>query len=134
MDETTKKYTLRDLEAHDAFAMSKIINGIGVSEFATVFNKDNIRKIASNQAQEIESDDEMAEAIGIDVFIEIAGIVLKNVGKCEQDLYAFMASLAGIKPRDIEHMPMNEFFDMIVEIVQKHEFKDFMQVASKLFK
>lgn len=134
MDETTKKYTLRDLEARDVFAMSKIINGIGIAEFAAVFNKDNIRKITADQGNKKESGDEMLEAIGFDVFIELASIVLKNVGKCEQDLYAFMASLAGIKPIEIERMPMNDFAEMIIEIVQKREFGDFIQVVSKLFK
>ena len=129
--ETETKYQLRDLEARDVFAMSKIINGIGIAEFKTVFNRDKIAGIVGGSENK---GDELLQEVGIDVFLDIAGIIMKNISKCDKDLYKFIASLADIQPQQVEHMPMNDFFEVIIEIVQKREFADFMQVVSKLFK
>lgn len=132
METTTqvKKYQLRQLQASDVFIMTRILHAIGVQEFKRVFNDDFV-----NSAVQInEGEAEITAAVGLDIFFEIAGIVMGNMAKCENDIYTFLASLSGQEIEQIKKLPMDIFAEMIIDIVQKDEFKDFMKVVSKLFK
>lgn len=124
--EEGKAYALRALEAGDVFTMSKILKSIGVQEFKGLF-------VNNYSAFTSDSEEEVVQ-LGLEVFLDIAGIVLGNLPKCEGDVYAFISSLSGMKEEEIKHLPMNTFLDIIVDIISKEEFKDFMKVVSKLFK
>lgn len=127
--ENEKGYTLRDLQAKDVFLMSKIIGAIGIDQFKYAFSSDFINSIAEGAEGK-----DVASAVGVEMFFEIAGIVMNNLSECEKDVYAFVSSLSGIPVKDVEALPMNMFFDIIIDIVKKDEFKDFIGVVSKLFK
>ena len=130
--ETTmeKKYELRQLQASDVFIMARILHSIGIDEFKHVFNADFVNAAVQNS----EGEAEITVAVGLDIFFEIAGIVMGNMEKCEKDVYSFLGSLSGMESKDIESLPMDTFVEMIIDVVQKDEFKDFMKVVSKLFK
>ena len=130
--ETTmeKKYELRQLQASDVFIMARILHSIGIDEFKYVFNADFVNAAVQNS----EGEAEITVAVGLDIFFEIAGIVMGNMEKCEKDVYSFLGSLSGMESKDIESLPMDTFVEMIIDVVQKDEFKDFMKVVSKLFK
>ncbi len=126
-----KEYTLRNLQARDVFIMSKIIGAIGIEEFKYAFSADFINSITSD----LNGDEkDITSAVGVEMFFEIAGIVVSNLPKCEKDVYAFISSLSGIPAKDVETLPMNTFFQIIIDVVKKDEFKDFIGVVSKLFK
>ncbi len=126
-----KEYTLRNLQAKDVFLMSKIIGAIGIEEFKYAFSADFINSITSD----LNGDEkDVASAVGVEMFFEIAGIVVNNLPKCEKDVYAFISSLSGIPAKEVETLPMNTFFQIIIDVVKKDEFKDFIGVVSKLFK
>lgn len=124
-----KTYTLRALEAKDVFLMSKIIGAIGIKEFKDCFESDAIKSMITNP-----DDEEAVASVGVAVFLDIAEIILNNLPKCEKDVYTFLGNLSGMTPEQIESLPMNTFFEMLIDVIQKEEFKDFMQVVSKLFK
>ena len=125
------EYTLRNLQAKDVFIMAKIIGAIGIEEFKYVFSADFINSITSD----LNGDEkDITSAVGVEMFFEIAGIVVNNLPKCEKDVYAFISSLSGIPAKDVETLPMNTFFQIIIAVVKKDEFKDFIGVVSKLFK
>lgn len=128
--EEQKAYTLRALEAKDVFLMSKIVGAIGINEFKDCFNPDSFKGVIDSADN---SDDAVME-VGMAVFFDIAGIVFNNLPKCEKDVYKFLGNLSGMDTKQIESLPMNTFIEMIIDVVQKEEFKDFMQVVSKLFK
>lgn len=117
-----KKFELRKLCAKDIFVMVKIISKIGISEFKNCFKVN--AKIKSNMD---------LSAIGLEVIIEMAGIVLGNLPKCESDIYSFLADLSGKKPKEIAELEMSEFAEMIEEVLTKDEFKDFFTVVLKYF-
>lgn len=125
------EYTLRSLQAKDVFIISKIIGAIGIEEFKYAFSADFINSITSD----LNGDEkDIASAVGVEMFFEIAGIVVNNLPKCEKDVYAFISSLSGIPAKYVETLPMNTFLQIIIDVVKKDEFKDFIGVVSKLFK
>lgn len=126
------EYTFRTLTSKDIFPMSKIISKIGVKEFKECFESDAIKALVKNAAKDGEKAD--TSAVGLIVLIDIAGVILSHLSDCERDIYSFLASVTGLKVSDIENAPMGDFAEMIVELVKKEEFKNFIGVASKLFK
>lgn len=128
--EEGKAYALRALEAKDVFLMSKIISTIGINEFKGIVQSDAIKSAISGK--EVTAD--LAASVGITVMLDIANVILGNLSKCEKDIYAFLSGLSGIDKKRIESMPMNTFVEMVIDVIQKEEFKDFIGVVSKLFK
>ena len=125
--ETAEKlYTLRPLEASDVFVMSKIIHAVGIEEFKKCFQPDIVKNMMEQ--------DKGAEEVGFEVFFGIVGVITGNLPKCEKDIYKLLAGLSGMTEAQIKALPMNEFFEMIIEVIRKEEFKDFLLVVSKLFK
>lgn len=124
-----KEYTLRALEAKDVFLMSKIIGAIGIKEFKECFESDEIKSMITNP-----DDEEAVASVGVAVFLDIVEIVFNNLPKCEKDVYTFLSNLSGKDVEQIESLPMNTFIEMIIDVIQKEEFKDFIKVVSKLFK
>lgn len=66
--------------------------------------------------------------------LDIGGIILGNLYKCENDIYNFLGRIANVNVEEIKALSMAEFADLVIEIVKKPEFKDFFSVVSKLFK
>ena len=116
---------MRKLCSKDIFPMSKIISKIGFSELKTCFESDSVQKMVKKKD---------VEAAGMAVMIDIAGIIIGNLSKCETEIYSFLADLTGLKVVDIQEASLAEFAEMIIDLVKKDEFKDFIGVVSKLFK
>lgn len=124
-----KAYTLRALEAKDVFLMSKIIGNIGIREFKNSLDSDEIKALIDSS-----DDNEATASVGAAVFLDMAEIVLSNLPRCEEDVYAFLGNLSGMNAQCIKSLPMNTFVEMIIDVIQKEEFKDFIKVVSRLFK
>lgn len=121
---------MRKLCSKDIFPMCTIISKIGVKEFKSCFQNDEITKIM-NAGKEGE---DVTSVVGVAVFIDMAGIVLSNIDKCEKDIYSFLASVSETDIEVLQEMPISDFVEMIVEFFQKEELKDFMKVVSKFLK
>ena len=126
---TEKKYTLRKLEAKDIAPMASILSKIGLKEVKNCFSPDDMKAIAGG-----ESGIEAVGAVGVSVAFEIAGVILGNYERCQNDVFSFLASLSGMDIKQIESLPLGTFTEMVFDVVKKEEFKDFMKVVSKLFK
>lgn len=120
------EYELRTLCSKDIFPMFKIISAIGVREFKECFSSDDVKKAASENPD--------YAAVGMGIFIDIAGIVMSNVPKCENEIYTFLTNISNLTRKQIEEMSISDFAQMIIDVIQKPEFKDFIGVVSKLFK
>lgn len=119
-----KKYTLRDLRADDMFAMLRIINKIGLKDVKECFNSVEVRQ-AIGEAKG--ADDALASAIGMQIMLDVVALLVSKLPDCEKELYEFLASLSGMKAKDIAALSMTEFYDMVMEVFQKDDFKDFFQ-------
>ena len=126
---TEKKYTLRKLEAKDIAPMASILSKIGLKEVKNCFSPDDMKAIAGG-----EGGIEAVGALGVSVAFEIAGVILSNYERCQNDVFSFLASLSGMDIKQIESLPLDTFTEMVIDVVKKEEFKDFMKVVSKLFK
>lgn len=128
-----KTYELRNLEADDLFIVINIINKIGIKEFKACFESEEVKSAVLNMAKKTDDSADVV-SIGVSVAFDIATILLANIGKCKNDIYALLAHLSGMKEKEIAKLPVKTFTSMVVDLVQKEEFADFFQDAVKLFK
>lgn len=132
MSEAT--YTLRSLQGADIFPMSAIIKKIGVKEFKNAFQDEEIKDLVKSINSGEISKDAAANQAGMAVILNIVDVVLGNLPRAEKDIYKFLASLSGMKPDEVAALPMATFTAMVIDVIQKDEFKDFIKVVSRLFK
>ena len=122
------EYTMRKLCSKDIFPMSKIIDKIGFSELKTCFESDKVRQLAK------QGDTKALETAGMAVMFDIGGIIIGNLQYCETEINNFLADLTGLTVEEIRNVSLADFAEMIIELVKKDEFRDFIGVVSKLFK
>lgn len=146
--EAVKPYTFRKLGAKDIVPMTRIIKNIGLKEFRTFLEGDGIDKImamfksksadeASDEATDeatAPNDEKSIEAIGLSLALEVADIVFTNLEKCENDIFAFLASVAEMDVDDVRKLDLATFAEMVIDFFKKDEFKDFFKVVSRSFK
>ena len=124
---------LRKLVSRDIFPMGGILKKIGIKELKGAINGANIIELASENRKV------NPETITLDIILDIAGIIIANLPQCEKELYAFLESIIVVddetarkNPRkDLENMPIDEFAQLIRDVISKEEFKDFFRVALK---
>lgn len=121
------EYNFRTLNAKDIFPVCNIISKIGFEKL-----KESIK--GQDLTGFTELDDKVFEAIGVNVFFDIVGVVISNIDKCEDEIFAFFASITDLSKKAIQEMPLGDFAEMISEFVQKEELKDFMKVVSRFLK
>lgn len=130
---TDKAFELRQLTADDIFPMFQIISKIGVREFKSCFESEEVRKAIMDIASGAK-DQANVSAVGLTVAVDIAGVIISNLYKCKDDIYQLLSQLSGMKTKEIASLPMTTFLEMIVAVVKKEEFKDFFQGVTKLLK
>lgn len=149
-------YELRALQATDIFPMVKILNKIGFKKIKEYLSPEKIKEFTSFIADSSAVDPEGSEQpedgsevvaadpdrnleqavtmVGFTFVMDVAGLVLENLPSCENEIYSFLASVANMKAQDIRTIGMADFANMIVDILQKEEFKDFFKAVSRLLK
>ena len=131
----TKPYQIRALGAKDIFPMIKIISKIGLKDFGKCFEPDEIKAItdmfSENENTNIE---DMAEIVGVSVVLKIVDIILEHLSDAEQEIFAFLAGLIGKTAEDVANLPMDVFFELLIDVFKRKEFVGFMRVVSKLVK
>ena len=133
-EEKTKAYELRDLTADDMFPMFQIISKIGIREFKSCFESENVRKLVADMTSGEASKDELKATVGVTVALDLASVILSNLANCKDDIYLLLSQVSGMTGKEIAKLPMATFMEMIIELVKKKEFADFFQAAVKLFK
>ena len=124
---------LRKLVSRDIFPMCGILKKIGSKELKGAINGANIIELASENRKV------NPETITLDIILDIAGIIIANLPQCEKELYAFLESIIVVDDetarknlrKDLENMPIDEFAQLIIDVISKDEFKDFFKVALK---
>lgn len=131
----SKPYTFRELKADDTFLMFAIISKIGIKEFKAAFEGDTIKQLAASiGGGEKERNDDSLIAGGLAVALDIASIILGNLPKCKNDIYALLANVSGLKASEIAEMGFVTFSEMVIDFIKKPEFADFIKAVSRLFK
>lgn len=127
-----KPYTFRTLNSTDTFLMFKILGKIGINEFAECFSKDSVKQVISA----VSGDDTSGNAtmVGISVVLEAANVIIGNLPKCEAEIYQLLSNTSNLTVKQVKELDFVTFAEMLIDFVQKDEFKDFIKVASRLFK
>lgn len=121
---------MRKLQSTDIFAMSQIIKKFGVEDFKKCFTTPEVMKLMA----EDKGKGTNADKIGFTIMFDLVSLIIGNLPKCENEIYKFLSDLTGEDTKTIEELPMDEFAELIIELVQKEEFKGFIKAVSKLFK
>lgn len=119
------KYETRNLCSKDIFPMSKILSKIGFAQLKECFEAEEIKKISKSKDVEI---------VGMTVMMNFAGIIIGNLPNCETEIYKFLSDLTGVKVEELKEISLADFAELIIEIVKKEDFKDFIGVVSRLLK
>jgi hypothetical protein len=133
-EEKTKAYELRDLTADDMFPMIQIISKIGIREFKSCFESENVKKLVAEMTSGKASNDELKATVGVTVAFDLASVILSNLANCKDDIYLLLSQLSGMTAKEVAKLPMMTFVEMVIEVIKKKEFADFFQAAVKLFK
>lgn len=112
-------YKIRRLCAEDIFSICDIIGKCGVSEFKNCFS--------------VIAAEDNPRSTGIAVTFEIAGVICRNILSCKKEICSFMADLTGVSEDEISSLELMDFAELIKEILQKKELKDFFSVVSGFF-
>ena len=128
-----------DVEGFDAAYKITTLATIAFGKRIKIENvyREGITKISPDDMKAIaggESGIEAVGAVGVSVAFEIAGVILGNYERCQNDVFSFLASLSGMDIKQIESLPLDTFTEMVIDVVKKEDFKNFMKVVSKLFK
>lgn len=136
-DEQTeqKPYELRGLCAKDVFPMVKIIRKIGLKDIGKAFDPDEIKAITESVSEEEDATiDSIAETVGVTVVLKIVDVILENLEAAGQEIFGFLGSLAGMTAHEVGSLPMDVFFEMLMDTFQSKEFVGFMKVVSRFLK
>lgn len=155
-NEIKKPYELRTLEAIHVMPMVSILRKIGLKELKNIISKETLEDIISlfmgdaknattTSNEETETKDEETEtnnenalaAIGISILptaLDVVEMILANFEKVETDIFKFLESISNLSIDEVKHLSLPNITEMIIDVIQKEEFKDFYKVVSKLFK
>lgn len=121
---------LRKLNSDDIFPMCQIVKLIGIDEFKKCFSTPEVQKLIIEDG----GTGKAAGQVGISIMFDIAAIVIGNLPRCKVEIYNFLSSLTDATPEELGKLSIAEFTQLIIDLAQKEEFKDFIGVVSKLFK
>ena len=138
----TKPYTLRTLCADDLFPMARIISKIGIDRFRDAFNQNDIKALIKSLNKQEGADDsdnapvsdDVVTSVGMSVVLSMTQVVLSHISDCRTDIYTFLGGVSDMKPEAIATLPIEVFAEMVVDVIQKPEFENFIKVVSKLLK
>lgn len=131
-DETTETATgaqrpsLRPLQGRDLFRFAAILSKMGIRQLEGIFDADAVKEAVKGGAT--------VEAVGLQVVMDAAGVVLGNLGRIEADVYALLADLSGLTPEEIASLPMGDFTGMVVDVVTADGFRDFFTQVKRLLR
>ena len=125
---------LRKLQATDLFSMVKIINGVGVKKIIDAIDVKGITEAKKKIKADGSNKNAIYREVGLNAFMSAGNVILENIPLIEYDLYQFVGSVANMKKEEVATMDMGEFMDLLIEIVNKEEFKDFFKRALRFAK
>lgn len=125
---------IKKLTTRDIFPTLKMIKAFGVGEFKKVFTPENLARITTTSKKEDKDNDKVTYEIGVDVVLEIVDIFISSIGRCEDEIYEYMAHVTESTPEEIADLPMADFAQLVIDLVTGEGFGDFFTVVSKLLK
>lgn len=132
-----RPYTLRKLADADLFPLLQLIRKLGLKDFKNAFT-DSMKKSTFNpDVYESEEEKEEAlnnfkEAVGIDVFMDMADVMISKIDTHKDAIYEFYSNLSGIPADDIKEMEFGTLPLMIYDSFNEVKNTAFFKVLSRL--
>ena len=127
-------YTFRKLNSTDTFLMFKIIGKIGINEFTECFGKDTVRQMIQKVAGGSTVNNDGITMVGISVILEMAGVIIGNLPKCENEIYQMLSNTSNLTVSQVKELDFATFTEMVIDFIKKEEFRDFIKVVSRSFR
>ena len=124
------KYTLGKFKATDIFTMATLLSKIGLGKMANEFGKENILKLIADAKGKKKED--VATLTGMQLLLQVAEIILANLDTCETEVFKLLSSVTGASVEELKELDADVFIELIIEVVQMQQFKDFFKRASGL--
>lgn len=124
------EYNFRQLNSTDIFPMCNIISKIGIRELKNCFDGQNISAFMPKEKMNKNA----MLAFGASIAFDVAGVILANMQKCENDIYTLLASVTDLTEEALRGMPPADFLNMVIDFFRKEELQDFILVVSKSLK
>lgn len=125
------KFEFRRLNSKDIFPMARIITKIGFKEFKGCLTSSDIAQLVTADA---DKKDNLTTTIGLSIALDMGGVILANLEKCEKEVFEFLSSVSGMSVKELEGMALSDFAELVLEFFKKSELKDFIKVVSRLLK
>ena len=149
--QASPKFIIRDLKSKDVWQMTRIIRKLGIVNLRDAVPKDVLHKafleMPSMMAEDgtivplprerwteaqIDAETEMLIAQD-DLLWTILGILIDNIGNCENEINQLLADGIGVSVTEISNMDATEYLELIHAYISREGFKDFFTQAWKLF-
>ena len=114
----TRPYTLRHLKDGDLFPRLRILKKIGISDC-----KDAFIQAASEK--------KVLEQIGMEVSLNIADILIRNMEKMEDEIYGLWSDISGIPVEEMKEMEFGTLPLMIIDTFSEARNTSFFRVLSR---
>lgn len=115
--------SIRPLVTKDIFPMSRILKKIG------------FREVMANAAASLDkvsgTSERAAKNAQIAMGVTIVGAVFEELHRAEEEVNAFLASLAGITPEEFAELPIEDALGAFDQLREQQVFKSFLQQAGK---
>lgn len=149
--QASPKFIIKDLTAKNVWQMVRIIRKLGIANLRSAVPKDVFDK-AFQAAPTMMADDGSIVPLPRDRWTEaqidaeteslvaenellwiILGILIDNIGNCENEINQLLADGIGVSVMEISSMDANEYLELIHAYISREGFKDFFTQAWKLF-
>lgn len=114
-----RPYTLRELKDKDLFPMLKILKKVGIREFKDAF----VQAVAGEKS---------IKDIGILAAFDIVDILIGNLEKAEDEIYALWADISGMDIGDMKELEFGTLPLMIMDTFSSVKGTSFFRVLSRL--
>ena len=114
----TRPYTLRHLKDGYLFPLLRILKKIGISDC-----KDAFIQAASEK--------KVLEQIGMEVSLNIADILIRNMEKMEDEIYGLWSDISGIPVEEMKEMEFGTLPLMIIDTFSEARNTSFFRVLSR---
>lgn len=112
-----RPYTLRKLKDNDLFPLLQLLRKIGLQNFKQSFVQ--------------ETEGKTVKAVGITVVLDMADIIIANLGTASDDIYEMWSGLSGIPVNEMKEMEFGTLPLMIYDTFNEVKNTSFFRVLSK---
>lgn len=111
---------IRKLKARDIFKFSKILKKLN--------NKNSLQNIIKTANEKNLEEQDKVELYGT----EILCFLIENLDEIEEDVYEFLADIAGMTPEAFSNLDLGDLVEIIRKIGQENNLSAFFAAVSKL--